>query len=247
MIFKVHTHLASLSISSATSAALHRASTGFWQPFLPVSHYTILKALAVVTSPPRSRAWLTFDLILWRGLFERSSVVVWEFEFEFASVGGMNSVGDQLRTTTGSFQNQTTLATSVSGGSKTPQKRKRGLSAVLQDCTNEPLQKRSSKARAESTIHGILTPTPHGNPSAAGIASVAAKQQARASVPEEPQASGSKTAPPTLCSVFKKSRNAFDTGAGMLMSYVQRNASYEVQKAVAISIMATAMTVWMQN
>ena len=71
----------------------------------------------------------------------------------------MNSVVDrELCSTTGCFQNQTTLASqepatsSTSGASKAPQRRKRGISAVLQDCTNQPLQKRSSKPKAESTI-----------------------------------------------------------------------------------------------
>ena len=33
----------------------------------------------------------------------------------------------------------------------------------------------------------------------------------------------------------------------MLLSSVHKNASYEVQKAVAISLMATAMTQWEYN
>ena len=46
----------------------------------------------------------------------------------------------------------------------------------------------------------------------------------------------------TLYSLFINNRSAFDTSAGMLMAYIQRNDSYEVQKAVAISIMATEYT-----
>ena len=114
---------------------------------------------------------------------------------------------------------------------------------MLQDCTNQPLQKRSSKAKAESTIHEMLSTTPRGNPTTAVAASVAARQQVPPSPPEGPQADQTATnSPATLCTVFRRSRNAFDTGAGMLMSYIQRNASYEVQKAVAVSVMATAMT-----
>ena len=72
----------------------------------------------------------------------------------------MNSVVDpELCSTTSSFQNQTSLASqepatsSTSGAANAPQRQKRGITAVLQDCTNQPLQKRSSKAKAESTIH----------------------------------------------------------------------------------------------
>ena len=51
----------------------------------------------------------------------------------------------------------------------------------------------------------------------------------------------------TLFSVFKRSRAAFDAGASKLMSYIHKNASYEVQKAVTISLMVTAMTTWGYN
>jgi len=91
----------------------------------------------------------------------------------------MNSIVDpELCSTTGSFQNQTTPASqepatsSTSGATKAPQRQKRGISAVLQDCTNQPLQKRSSKAKAESTIHEMST-TPRGNQTAAAAASIA--------------------------------------------------------------------------
>ena len=76
----------------------------------------------------------------------------------------MNIVVDpELCSTTSSFQNQTSLASqepatsSKSGAAKAPQRQKRGISAVLQDCTYQPLQKRSSKAKAESTIHEMLS------------------------------------------------------------------------------------------
>ena len=95
----------------------------------------------------------------------------------------MNSAVDpELCFTTGSFQNQTILASqepatiSTSGATKAPRRRKRGISAVLQDCTNQPLQKRISKAKAESTIHEMLSTTPRGNPTAAAATSVAARQ-----------------------------------------------------------------------
>ena len=95
----------------------------------------------------------------------------------------MNSAVDpELCFTTGSFQSQTILVSqepatiSTSGATKAPRRRKRGISVVLQDCTNQPLQKRISKAKAESTIHEMLSTTPRGNPTAATATSVAARQ-----------------------------------------------------------------------
>lgn len=132
-----------------------------------------------------------------------------------------------------SFQNYT----SSSNLSLEPsRKRRRGISAVLQDHTNVPLETRRSKVKATTSIQEIVRPlAPRGNPSAA----VAAKQS---SDTIEPPPVSPMEGEKTLYSMFHKSRSSFDTGAGMLLSYIQRNASYEVQKAVAISIMATAMT-----
>lgn len=125
-----------------------------------------------------------------------------------------------------SFQNYT----SSSNLSLEPsRKRRRGISAVLQDHTNVPLETRRSKVKATTSIQEIVRPlAPRGNPSAA----VAAKQS---SDTIEPPPVSPMEGEKTLYSMFHKSRSSFDTGAGMLLSYIQRNA-------VAISIMATAMT-----
>ena len=131
-----------------------------------------------------------------------------------------------------SFQNYT----SSSNPSQPSRKRKRGISAVLQDHTNVPLETRRSKANATTSIQDIVRPlAPRGNPPAGATAKHS--RETIEAPPVLPTEEGK-----TLHSVFHNSRATFDIGAGMLMSYIQRNASYVVQKAVAISIMATAMT-----
>ena len=140
-----------------------------------------------------------------------------------------------------SFQNYSSSSPASCGPSR---KRKRNISAVLQDQTNVPLQTRRSKARAKTAIQEMMPKkyAPRGNPSAG----VAAKQSSATSSAEavETPVQMDEAEIKTLRSVFNNNRSAFDTGAGMLISYLQRNASYEVQKAVAISIMATAMAKW---
>ena len=92
--------------------------------------------------------------------------------------------------------------------------------------------------KANKSIHKILTTTdyaPRGNP-ALGNEVKYKKDSVAEAVPTSEKKND------TLYSIYKNSRDAFDKGAEMLLSYVQRNASYEVQKAVAISLMATTMT-----
>ena len=48
----------------------------------------------------------------------------------------------------------------------------------------------------------------------------------------------------TLHSLVKHNKAAISQGVSLLQAYAPRNTSYEVQKASAISIMATAITVW---
>ena len=146
----------------------------------------------------------------------------------------MDSVGDHPSSLSlppnSSFQN-------YPNSSSSNRSRKRGISTVLQDCTNQPLPKRKSKAKAETSLHELLTTSeyaPRGNP----IAGSTARHQVQ-SVEFEETADGD--APATLCSAFQKSKNAFLKHAEQLMGFIQRNVSYEVQKVVAISIMATTM------
>ena len=112
--------------------------------------------------------------------------------------------------------------------------RKRGIAAVLQESTNIPMEsKRICKTRADSKIHQLTARcAPRGNPAAGATARLALEN-------EHPSG-----APTSLYTLFKNSRGAFNRGAEILASYIQRNASYEIQKAYAVTLMATAMTSW---
>ena len=162
----------------------------------------------------------------------------------------MNSVDDDSDYQNSSFQNYSNSSSSSSSSlDRTPAKpkRKRGISAVLHDRTNldQPLQKRSSKACAESAIHKMSFTTkllPRGDPTAAVSAKQNTQTQSTPSETADVEAETDSCA--SLCSIFGKSRGAFDKSASMLLSYIHRNASYEIQKGLAVSLMATAMTKW---
>ncbi len=156
---------------------------------------------------------------------------------------------DLEHSTTGSFQNQPTPAGKAS--------RKRGMSEFLSDCTNlqDHQSRRVCKTRAESSIHQLTaTHAPRGNPQAGGVAKVLQSSDELLSAAGEPSntasskracnAKSNADTPTHLAALFKNSKEAVGKGADILMSYILRNASYEVQKAYAISVMATAMTTW---
>lgn len=148
----------------------------------------------------------------------------------------MDSVGDNSSSfvpPNSSFQNYPSSSRPVN------RPRKRGISTVLQDCTNQPLQKRSSKVKAEASLHEMLTTSeyaPRGNP----VAGSTARHQQHSEVERVEEANADDTHV-TLCSVFRKNKTTFTKHAEQLLGFIQRNASYEIQKAVAISLMATAM------
>ena len=143
------------------------------------------------------------------------------------SMASQSPVGSK---TNSSFQNYT-----ISNASR---KRKRGICVILQDSSNIQLETetRGAMEKAKSSINKMFTTTdfaPRGNATLGNDVRYN-KLSAADEVPKE------KT--DTLYSIYKNSRDAFDMGAEMLLSYMQQNASYEVQKATAISVMATAMT-----
>ena len=122
--------------------------------------------------------------------------------------------------TTGSFQNQPTSGT-----------RKRGIAAVLSDSTNmlgSSCTKRTCKAKAEHKIHVQSTTksAPRGNP----------KADVKARFSE-----ASDTTPPTLYEIFHHNRHTLNAGMQCISSFLQTTTSMEVQKAVAITVMGTAM------
>ena len=129
--------------------------------------------------------------------------------------------------TTGSFQNP------LPSGVKTT--RKRGMAAVLADSTNtsttESCCKRACKVRAEHKIHVQQAKCcPRGNPKAAAAARFTMK-------PDVPPTT-------TLYRMFHHDKATFSAGLDCITSYMRRNSSMEVQKAIAITLIGTAMLVW---
>ena len=124
---------------------------------------------------------------------------------------------------TGSFQNQ-------QPAKKT---RKRGIAALLdrtnQVCEQSPAQ-RPCKDTACARVATQLTPSfeERGDPAKGG------KAHAKIVKPKEHQ--------DTLYTVFTKKRSLFNQGRESVSKYVSRNVSWEVQKAIAVHAMTTAMT-----
>ncbi len=102
----------------------------------------------------------------------------------------------------------------------------------------EPTSTRSSrvcKTQAESAIKKVTaTHAPCGDTCAGGTARCT---QATNTVDDT-------ETPTSLGMIFKNKRNVFTKGVECLTSYIERNASYEIQKACAMSVMTTAMTAW---
>ena len=98
---------------------------------------------------------------------------------------------------------------------------------------NQPKSTCKSSRKRDSKIHQLTARSaPRGNPAAGATARLALEN-------EHPSG-----APTSLYTLFKNSRSAFNRGAEILASYIQTNASYEMQKAYAVTLMATAMTSW---
>ena len=142
---------------------------------------------------------------------------------------------------TGSFQNQqpSSLNQQPSTGSfqnqQPPKKtRKRGIAALLdrtnQVCEQSPAQ-RPCKETAQARVATQLTPSFEGR----GDPAKGGKAHAKIVQHKDNQKS-------TLYSVFTKNKALFNQGKEFVSKYVSRNVSWEVQKAIAIQTMTTAMT-----
>ena len=132
-----------------------------------------------------------------------------------------------IATTNGSFQNQPSTAA-------TTRCRKRGISALLQDIGNLPdaVDSRGASKRARRDIKSQQQVcAPRGN------APQGAK--ARHSNPQDRVTSKS----PTLFQL-KGDLSVFSKVAESLLTFIQRQIPHDVQKAIAINIMATAISEW---
>ena len=138
-----------------------------------------------------------------------------------------NSTGSFVNQPTGSFQNQP----------ETPlQHRKQGISAIVNSSTDS-LHPRKAKVVAAMAIERQSTlSAPRGNP-IEGF-------KARMCNTEESTCDSTCT---SMHELLSKNKVAVSQGLSDLQAYIQRNTSYEVQKANAISIMITAITVWGKN
>ena len=126
----------------------------------------------------------------------------------------------------GSFHNP--LPSAITSGVKATVKR--GMAALLADSTNISTTdscKRACKVRAEQKIHVQQAKcSPRGNPTAA----------AAARFTMEPDVS-----PTTPYRMFHYHRATFSAGLDCITSYMRRNSSMKVQKAITITLIGTAM------
>lgn len=133
-----------------------------------------------------------------------------------------------LETTNGSSQNQPPADTGP-----TSRTRKRGISALLQDISNGPIQLQCRRAgqQAKRMLESLQSSSyaPRGDPVQGAV-----KKHRNA----EPVAAVKET-------LHQLRDKAVSTSiAETLLSFTQRNATYEIQKANAITIMATAISKW---
>ena len=140
-----------------------------------------------------------------------------------------DSTGSSQSQQTGSFQSQ---QTGSSQNQQPRRQRKRGIAALLADITNEQPQcsQRVCKQVAKSRVTVSVAPTfdLRGDP-VKGV-----KEKAR-------QAS-KVTSNDTLYRVYTNDRELFNKGQQLINNYVSKNVSFEIQKALSIQLMTTAMT-----
>ena len=143
---------------------------------------------------------------------------------------------------TGSSQNQPSVPSlgqeASSSQNQPPRKsRKRGIAALLADVTNQPessgrrLQKDETIAKVSAMVQDL---EPRGDAVKGGKARSKALRQ-QASHPDD-------TVTCTLYNMYTKDRELLDKGQDYISNFVSKNVSWEVQKALAIQIMTSAMT-----
>ena len=146
----------------------------------------------------------------------------------------MNTSTSDGASGTGSSQNPQTTTVTQSPTRNYRRGCKRGIAALLQDSTNiQGSGKRKARLKANAAIcKQSARHAPRGKP-LAGF-----KARVRNSALSD---NSDRT---TLRGLSTHDNTAIIDGTAYLQAYIQRNAAYEIQKASAISIMATAMTVW---
>ena len=115
---------------------------------------------------------------------------------------------------------------------------KKGISAVLQDITNvcEQTHSQSAHVKARRVIQTQQRCyAPRGNPSQGARA----KCRPPAAVLPEPA-----SVEPATLSDMMDDEHIISDASESLLEHIQRIASFEIQKAMAITIMITAITKW---
>ena len=144
---------------------------------------------------------------------------------------------------TGSSQNQPSVSSQAQeAGSFQNQhhrrSRKRGIAALLADVTNQISETRPVRVCREETISKVSTAmAPEFGPRGDPLKGAKNKAKALKTI----QASQSDDAC-TLYNIYTKDRELFDKGQEYICNFVSKNVSWDVQKAVAIQIMTSAMT-----
>ena len=145
---------------------------------------------------------------------------------------------------TGSSQNQLSVPSlgqeADSSQNHPPRKsRKRGIAALLADVTNQPESCSGRRFCKDETIAKVSTAmVPDLKPRGDAVKGGKARSKAlrgQASHPDD-------TVTCTLYSMYTKDRELFDKGQDYISNFVSKNVSWEVQKALAIQIMTSAMT-----
>ena len=132
---------------------------------------------------------------------------------------------DQI--STGSSQNQTQQPTATSYRDKC---RKRGTAAVLQDSASLE-ENAGSKRKRRDPVQYSVTCEPHGDPKKGAII-----RYMNTATPVD--------SPLSVQELMKDHTSLLENATSNLVRYIQRNAEFETQKALAICVMATALTKW---
>ena len=139
-------------------------------------------------------------------------------------------------TTTGSFQNQSPPAPS-STPARVPActSRKRGISSLLQDISNgsDIPQTRRARLQAKKSVQSHCSRSaPRGNPAKG------------AKLRHRNRASTTTREPHITLTQLMHNKAMISSITETLLTYIQRNVSFEIQKAIAIAVMTTAIGKW---
>ena len=131
-----------------------------------------------------------------------------------------------VSTTNGSYQNHSPAAVAA-----TPRSRKQGIESLLLDITNlrEEPPLRRARQKAQKNLQEQIHYAPRGNP---GLGAAKKHSSVAVEAKNDPM--------PKLLGDKAVSHST----AEVLASYTQRNTTYEVQKAFALRVMATAVSEW---